>query len=272
MQPVPGEAVAGRCGTGDLVLVVREDQVHPAAVNVERGPEVLGGHGRAFQAPAGPAPGRLPERLPRLGRLPQREVTRVTLGRGVVGVLGRPHLVKPLAGQGPVVRVGAHVEVHVPGGRVGVAALDQAADQDDHLRDVPGGARLDIRRPAANGVVGPGERALVPFGHDPGRDALAFGGAQDLVLDVGDVAAEGDPVSAGLEPADQDVEAHRRPQVADVRRRLHRGAAQIHRRLPRRDRRELAHCAGGGVMKVQRHAVKAKGYTQYLLGATGAQA
>ena len=257
MQPVPGEAVAGGPGLRDLVLVVREDQVHPAAVDVEGGAEVLGGHGRAFQVPAGPpgSPRRLPVRLAGLGRLPQREVARVTLGR-VVGVLGRAHLVQPLAGQRAVGRVGAHVEVHVAAGGVGVIALDQPAHQHDHLRDVPGGPRLDVRRAAADRVVGPGERALVTLGDDPGGDALAGRGAQDLVLDVGDVPAEGHPVAAGLQPPDQHVEAHRRPQVADVRRRLHRGAAQVHRHLARRDRHELAHRAGGGVVKLQSHGVR----------------
>ena len=264
VQPVPGEAVTGRLGLRDLVLVVREDQVHPAAVDVERRAQVLGGHGRALQVPAGPpgSPGRLPVRLAGLGRLPQREVARVPLQARVVGVLGRAHLVQPLAGQRPVRGEGVHVEVHVAARRVGVLALDQPAHQHDHLRDVPGGARLDVRRAAAHRVVGPGERPLVALGDDPGRDALAGRGAQDLVLDVGDVAAEGHPVTAGLQPPDHDVEAHGRPQVADVRRRLHRGAAQVHRHLTRRERRELAHRARGGVVKLQGHGVQAKGYRQ----------
>ena len=257
MHPVPGEAVAGRLGLRDLVLVVREDQVHPAAVDVEGRAQVLGGHGRAFQVPAGPpgSPRRLPVRLAGLGRLPQREVPRVALGR-VVGVLGRAHLVQPLPGQRAVGGVGAHVEVHVAAGRVGVLAVDQPAHQHDHLRDVPGGARLDVRRAAADRVIGPGERALVALGDDPGGDALAGRGAQDLVLDVGDVPAEGHPVAAGLEPPDQHVEAHGRPQVADVRRRLHRGAAQVDRHLPRHERHELPHRARGGVVKLQGHGVR----------------
>jgi hypothetical protein len=183
----------------------------------------------------------------------------VTLRPAVIGILGRPHLVKPLAGQRAVLGVGVHVEVHVAAARVGVPALDQPAHQHDHLRDVPGGPRLEVRRPAADRVVGPAERALVAFGDDPRRDALGLRDAQDLVVDVGDVPAEGDPVAAGLQPADQHVEADGRTQVADVRRRLHGGAAQVHRHLARRDRRELPHGARGGVMKLERHAVKAKG-------------
>src|SRR5581483_11647030 len=94
------------------------------------------------------------------------------------------------------------------------------------------------------------------------------GDGQDLVVDVGDVAAERDPVPAGLQPPGQDVEADRGPQVADVRWRLHGGTAQVDRRLPGGERRELAHRARGGVMKLQRHPAKAKGYAACLAGAT----
>ena len=211
VHPVPGEAVAGRAGLGDLVLVVREDQVHPAAVDVEGGPRYLvamaehsrcqpgrpGPHGVSQDGSPGLAPfHRVKSRGSRLA------------SRAVVGVLGGPHRVQPLPGQGSVPGVGVHVEVHVPAAGVGVAALDQPPDQHDHLRDVPGGPRLDVRRPAAERVVGPGERALVAFGHDPWRNALGPRGAQDLVLHVGDVAAEGDLVPGRLEPADQHVEDH----------------------------------------------------------------
>jgi hypothetical protein len=63
---------------GDLVLVMREDQVAPAEMEVERLAQVRAAHRRAFDMPARPprAPGTVPGRLARLGRLPQREVER----------------------------------------------------------------------------------------------------------------------------------------------------------------------------------------------------
>ena len=58
MHPVAGErrAFMGAAALGDLVLVVREDQVEAAAVDVDRLAEMRLDHRRAFDVPAGPAP------------------------------------------------------------------------------------------------------------------------------------------------------------------------------------------------------------------------
>src|SRR5205823_10758433 len=99
---------------GDLVLVVREDQVEAAAVDVERGAEVLVRHRRALQVPAGTptAPGRRPTGLARLLRLPHREVTRVAFA-GLAHARGLLQVVQLLPGQPQIAREGAHVEVDV---------------------------------------------------------------------------------------------------------------------------------------------------------------
>ena len=62
-----------------LVLVVGEDQVLAAAVDVQRLPQVAQGHDGALDVPAGAArpPGALPRRLARLRRLPEGKVHRV---------------------------------------------------------------------------------------------------------------------------------------------------------------------------------------------------
>src|SRR5260370_31087082 len=70
----------GRLRLGDLVLVVREQQVDAAAVDVEGVPEEVLAHGRAFDVPAGASA--TERRLPRghqllvarLRPLPQREI------------------------------------------------------------------------------------------------------------------------------------------------------------------------------------------------------
>src|SRR5204862_1707211 len=78
VQPITGETVASSFGLGPLVLVVREDQVQPTAVDVELRAEVGGGHRRALQVPAGApsAPWRRPGRLAGSGALPHGEVPR----------------------------------------------------------------------------------------------------------------------------------------------------------------------------------------------------
>ncbi len=227
-------------------------------MDVEGRAEVLGRHRRAFQVPAWPArpPRRLPGWLPRLRAFPEGEVAGVPFGIGGFGVLGGAHVLETLPGQGAVLRVGVHVEVDVTVGRVGMAALDQPPHQGDHLGYVAGGAGLHVRGDAAEHGVGAGERPLVPLGHLPPGHALAVRHPDDLVVDVGDVPAEGDLVPAGPQPAGEQVEDHARPDVADVRGRLHGGAAQVQRRLSRGQRDEVAHGAGSGVVEAERHAAR----------------
>ena len=133
--------------------------------------------------PGGRVPRGLLVGLPGLGRLPQREVAPSRLSARSSESSAWRIWSSSWPDRVPILKVGAHVEIHIPVGRVGVIALDQPAHRHDHLRDVPGGARLDVWRAAANRVVGPGERALVALGDDPGGDALGLGCAQDLDLD-----------------------------------------------------------------------------------------
>ena len=77
MQPVMSEfhAVA-RLRLGDLILMVREDQVLAAGVDVNRLAKILAAHDRALDVPARAsfAPGGLPVGLPFLLRLPENEI------------------------------------------------------------------------------------------------------------------------------------------------------------------------------------------------------
>ena len=203
VHPVRRERVPGRAGLGLLVLVVREAQVDAAAVDVERGAEVLLRHRGALDVPAGTA--RAPRRRPggggRLGlllpALPEREVARVALAARV-GVAGRLHVVDLLVRELAVLRPRAHVEVDVAGavlGGVRVAAHDQLGDQLDHLRGVAGGAGLVRRRQHVDRGQRLVELAVHGVGDVEPRPALLLGLGQDLVVDVGDVADERDVVA-----------------------------------------------------------------------------
>ena len=214
---------------------------------------------------AAAAEGRGPARrlgLARLVPLPQGEVPRVALAPGV-GVRGGLHVLDPLVGQRAVVGVAADVEVDVAaavGGGVGVTLVDQRLHDLEHLGDVTGGPRLVGGRQHPEGVERRGGRALV--GVAPGPPRLAGGGGlgQDLVVDVGDVAHEGDleAVAAG-QPAAQDVEGDREPDVADVRGALGGEPADVDARPAGFDRLERAQGARGGVMKAKAHPVKVTG-------------
>ena len=123
-------AVAERAfGLGDLVLVVREDQVDAAAVDVERLAQIAVRHRRALDVPAGPpgAPRALPRRLARLGALPEREVERAALLLADLDARARLQVVDALAPR--ACRSSAkprHGEVDVAAGGVGEALVDQA--------------------------------------------------------------------------------------------------------------------------------------------------
>ncbi len=229
-------------------------------MKVEAVTEVLDGHGRALQVPAGPSrsPRRLPGRLAGPGRFPQREVACIPLARAA-RIVGRAHLVQLLAGQLAVTGIGTDVEVHVAVSRVGVPALDQPPDHRDHLGHVASGPRLDVRRQAAERVVRIAERPHVPLGHGPPRHILPLGHLQDLVVDIGDVAAERDLLAAGPQPPHQDVEVDPGPEMADMRRRLDRGATQVQGHRARNERTELANRPGGGVVQALAHPAQATG-------------
>ena len=82
-ERLAGDALALR----DLALVVREDEVGAAAVQIEVRPEVLHRHRRALDVPARPADAerRTPRGLVGERRLPQHEVERVAAVR-IVGL------------------------------------------------------------------------------------------------------------------------------------------------------------------------------------------
>ena len=137
-----------------LVLVVREAQVDAAAVDVEGGAEVLRGHRRALDVPAGAAraPRRRPRRGLRLGAFFQPFQSAKSRGsrlpRGSASSAGL-HVVDLLAGQLAVRRPASARRSRrrrAVLGRVGVAARDQLPDQLEHLRHVPGRGRLVGRR------------------------------------------------------------------------------------------------------------------------------
>ena len=247
MHPDVGHGVGavGAAGLGDLVLVVREDEVEPAAVDVEDLAEIALAHGRAFDVPArtAPAPGAVPARLLGRGLLPEDEIGRVLLVR-VDGDAGAGELVLEVAARElAVVGHRADIEQHLAAGLVGVAALDQRADERLHLGDIVGGARLDRRLEAAErgdvgmilrgGLLGDLADRLVERQVGKSRSGTGV----DLVVDVGDVADIGDVVRAVdmAQQTEQHVEDDGRAGIADMGEVVDRRAADIHAHVCRID-------------------------------------
>src|SRR5699024_6969344 len=141
----------------------------------------------------------------------------------------------------------------------GVTGLDEAGDELDHLRDVPGRARLAARREHVEGFIGGGEGAFVLVGVGEPLPALLDGLRQDLVVDVGDIADHRHPIAAVEQPATQGVEDRGRTQMADMRFALHRGTADVDPHLTVMDGSQFLGRAAGGVVERDSHSLSLPG-------------
>ena len=200
VEPRPDERQAGRrLALGDLVLVVREDEVHAAGVDVERRSEVgmliaehsmcQPGRPARWRCPtrlaglAGPSTARSRGRRPCRSRRPRPARPRAA-PRGRVGPAGR----RPAR-----TRSGRRSSRRRCGRR---GRLEQRRDELGHLsmcRVARGRTSGVVIRSAAASARKRGEVALGEL-----VDGLAGrgGAADDLVVDVGDVHDPGHPVPA----------------------------------------------------------------------------
>ena len=130
---------------GQLVLMVGEYVIHPAAVNVQLLSQEMGGHDGAFDVPTRPplAPGGRPAAVPIAGlvALPEGKVPGLLLGIIVSShPLPHHHLLRVQAGQAAVFRVRGYVKVdRAVIGSVGLPLVDQGLDPGHHLGDEFGG-------------------------------------------------------------------------------------------------------------------------------------
>ena len=136
-----------------------------------------------------------------------------------------------------------------------IAGGDQPRDQRLHFIDMLGGARLDIRRQAAErGDVLP-EVLVGLFGQLTDRDAALGRARIDLVVDVGDVADVFDMILAVAVPQQpvEHVEHDDRPRIADMGEVIDRRPAYIHAHAIRVERSELPLLARQRVVELQLH-------------------
>ena len=139
--------IARRVRLRDLVLVVRENQVQPAAVDVERRTQVPMRHRRALQVPTRPClvpTGSATTVRPGLAAFHSAKSRGSRLLDASESVGGQ-HFVDPLTTQRPVFREGAHVEV------------DVASRRRTHVRRRSAGAstrssRAHVRLPAVRPI------------------------------------------------------------------------------------------------------------------------
>ena len=253
MHPDPRQPPPAGCERlRGLVLVVREDQINAAAVDVDVDAQQRLGHRRALDVPAGAAlaPRRAPGRvLVRLGRLPQREIQRILLEIRALDALALVHLVDVAPRQLAVGLERPHAEVDVAVDGIRRAAVDQLLDQLDDLPDVLGRVGLGVRPPQTQAIrVGAVVRGhlLGQLGRRPPRGPR---GRVDLVVDVRDVRHEPHAVALVLEEPLELGEDDERPRVADVDARVDGRPARVDAHARRVARLERLQRAGSRVVE-----------------------
>ncbi|OQB90409.1 MAG: hypothetical protein BWX83_00853 [Candidatus Cloacimonetes bacterium ADurb.Bin117] len=254
VHPVSGQGFAGEGeGLGEFILVMGENEVGAATVDVEGFAQILLAHHHAFGVPAWPsfAPGAVPDGLSGFSGLPKREIGRIAFLE-VFQHSGAGKLFFCLfAGELAIFRQRGGVEIDVAVHLVGVAAFFQSGDGGDDLRKHFRGTGLMGRSADAEGraVFQKGFGILV-------RDLLVGHPlfkrlGDDLVFDVGDVLHVIHFVAAEFEVAAEDVKSEKGAGVADVEVVIDSWSAGIHFHLARSEGNKFLLGALGGV--VQKH-------------------
>ena len=260
VHPVPGEGAAvGALALGDLVLVVGEDQVLAAAVEVDGLAQVGAAHGAALNVPAGAAHavGALPGGLAGLGGLPDGEIGGVLLQVVVHLAAELPvaalQIIQLQVAQFAVAVVALDPEVDVAVlGHIGVTAVDQVLDNREDLLDVLGGPGLDSGFAAVQAFGVLEVLGLEPLGHLFHGGALLLGLGDQLVVDVGDVGDIDHLVAPVLQVAAQGVKDNEGAGVADVDVVVNSGAADVDAVLPGDLGDKLFFLSGKGIKNLHR--------------------
>ncbi len=260
---------AGSHILGDFAFVVREHEVHAAAMDVELLSQVLGAHHRALQVPAGeavPPGGRPAHDVLRLGLFPEGEIVRgalVSLAVQRAGAFQRGF--QRTAAQDAVIVVPvvlAHIEIDGAVALISIAGFQDFLDSLDLFDDMTAGPGLDGRGfhvQKAHGLV---VALRVILHHLHGLQLLQAGFLGNLVLpfigivlqvsDVRDVADITHLVAQILQETEQHVIGDTRTGVAQMGVPIYGRAAYIHAHMSFMDGLEQFLVAGKGIGQIQR--------------------
>ena len=247
-------AVVGAAALGNFVFVMGELQVGAAAVNVEMLAQVLAVHGRTFDVPAGTTrtPGGLPARLAGLGRFPQHEVERVALALLHFDPGAGLQLLQVLARQLAVFGEAVHGKQHVAAvGHIGMAVFNQLLHHIDDFGNVLGGLGLDIGAGNVQGVKIP----VHVGGQSLGQRITAFAvfgrPLDDLVVDIGDVAHEGQVKAQITQIAGDHVKGDEGAAMTDMTQVVNGDTTDVHADLAGYQRDEFFFLSGQGIVDFQ---------------------
>ena len=222
-----------RLGLRNLVLMMRKEIVDAARMQVERLAQILHGHRRTLDVPAGtpPAPRRIPSdrTVRRLPRLPQGKVPDVLLVV-LVRRAAEPGLlvVKVDVRELAVARKLPDLEIdRTVFALVRDALLHQLRDERNHLGNVVRRRGIDLRRLDVELLKVSEERVLVRFRERGQRHTLRVRPANRLVVDVRQVHHLPDLHAVELDNASEDILERIGAEVADVREIVDRRSAGV---------------------------------------------
>ena len=199
-------AAAAGLGLGNLVLVVGEDEIHAATVDVQGKPGA--GHGGTLYVPAGTplAPGAFPVGLAWLGSLPQGKVHGILLFLAWGYARACLHVVQIPVGELAVVGKGADPEVDVAGrSGIGLVLADELLAHVHDVLHVFGCPWLYVRAQDTQCVHVLVEGLDVGLGHFLPVPVLAVCAIDDLVVHVREVAHHGDFKALAAQVAHKNV-------------------------------------------------------------------
>ncbi len=256
VDPVACEGLAGEAfALGDLILMVREDQVVAAAVNVNRVAEEVMVHRGAFNMPArtAGAPGAVPGRFARFRGLPQREVEGVFLAVVDFLAVTGAHVVRIASGELAVAGILADAEIDIAVQRIGVTFVDEALDDLDDLVNFLRGARIVGRRFDVQVLHILLEVLDVAFRELERIDAHFIRAADDFVIHVGEVHSVSDFIAAVFEVPADNVKHHSGHRVTDMSFIVDSRAADIHLDLSRFKRLQRFLLASQRIIQLNTH-------------------
>ena len=268
-KPMAGFLQPCAFALGDFVLVMRENQVLAAHVDVETGSKYLGAHGAALDVPTGSAlaPRAGPKDIAILGHsgFPEGKVRNRLLGILVIAhSLTRAKLLKIEIQQLAVAAASGSVlcdaEVNRPVRRgIGDSARHEFFDQGNNLLNEGRRMRRLMRQQASKRLKILKKRLFKAAGiFSQGRLVVAHS-FDDLILDIGDIHHMPDGPSFELDVSARQVGEDKCAEVADMGKIMHGWTAAIKsdafaRRI---QRDEFLHRPRQRIEKLQRHNLKA---------------
>ena len=206
-------------GLGNLVFMMRENQIAAAAMEVKGFAQILHAHGRAFNMPAGTTgtPRALPSRLARFSGFPQRKIHRIMLAVINVYTCTSHHILNITAGKLSIVFKFFYTVENIAVNNIAIAIVNQALNGFDDIIDMLGYTRINMRTAHIEFIhyfkvgVNIAVADIIPL------YALFIGSVDNLVINIGKVLYMGYVIAFMLQKAADNVPGYERTRITNMR-------------------------------------------------------